>query len=205
MSHTTGSEEESPRDAQLQSSNGVQEAGYPVPWSFYPDRVGLPSPEYERFMGLRDRILGVVRARSDEGDEFLDDLAEVLLDGDVTIPSDWLSAAVLPWRLATRLRKRRKQKAIYRGVVRCLLEQVFDPLLEFKMTARDILDAFDSGGIERDKVSLRQIQQVYVKVLNELKVGRLRDLMYREQLHHYVCLKVEEIKLSRQDWELNHR
>jgi len=82
---------------------------------------------------------------------------------------------------------------------------IFDPGLEFKMTKKDILDVFDANNLDRDKVSNQQIGQIYVRVINKLKVGELRDLTHEEQLNRYVCLKLEEIKMSRQDWELNGR
>ena len=84
-------------------------------------------------------------------------------------------------------------------------EQIFDPPLEFKMTKKDILDEFQANGISRDNVSSDQIEEIYVRVIRTLRVGELRDLTYEEQLHRYVLLKLYEIKITRNDWELNGR
>ena len=183
-----------------------QDAGHAIQPFFYPDRPVLsPSPEYEQFMAVRDRILGVIRLYQEEDSGFLDDLVETLLKTQAPIPEGPLTALFASRKVVTEFRKRRRQKVVYRAVVTCLLEQVFDPLQEFKMRAKDIRDAFHAKGIARDEVSSKQIEEIYVKIMMGLKSGPLRDMMYREQLHNYVRLKIEEITFSRQDWELNHR
>ena len=73
------------------------------------------------------------------------------------------------------------------------------------MIYKDILDAFEANGVSRDSVSNKQVGQIYVKVIQKLRAGELRDLTYEEALPRYVKIKLIEIEQSRQDWEINHR
>src|SRR5262249_19143962 len=99
--------------------------------------------------------------------------------------------------------KRRRKGELLGKVANSILEQVFDPLLEYKLTKKDVLDAFTANGLDRDKVTRDQINQLYVKIIHTLQVGELRDLTYKNNLQGYVKIKLKEIKWSRRDWEAN--
>lgn len=172
---------------------------------FHPQPVRTPSLEYVKFMEVRQKILNVIRNESQEKKKVLDDIVDTLLEYDRDIPTDILSSLLALLKLGKKVREERKKRELYRRVASSILEQIFDPLLEFKLTKKDILDTFEANDMEREKVSNQQINQIYVKVLHKLKVGKLRDLTLEQLLHQYVRLKLEEINFSRQDWELNGR
>ena len=73
------------------------------------------------------------------------------------------------------------------------------------MSMKSIRDAFQANGMRRDTVSNDQIEEIYVRVTEALSAGQLRDLIYDEQIYKYVRIKLEEIKLSRDDWLTNWR
>lgn len=172
---------------------------------FQPQPILTSSHEYIEFMKVRQKILSIVRNESEEKQKVLDDIVNSLLELDPSLPT---GTVALLWNVITlgkNIRDKRRKRELLQKVVNSILEQIFDPGLEFKMTKKDILDAFEVNCIERDDISSKQISQIYVKVLHMLKVGQLRDLTYEEQLHLYVRLKIQEITYSRQDWELNGR
>ncbi len=171
--------------------------------NFHPDRTQTTSPEYNEFLRVRQIILNVIRNDTPQKRKVLDDLVEVLLENDVDLPTDIISGALKIIGVGKKVREIRKKREIYTNVIISILEQIFDPLLEYKMTTKDILDAFEANGINRNNANNNQLNQIYVKVIHKLQVGELRDLTFEEQLYRYVQLKLTEIKISRQDWELN--
>ena len=172
---------------------------------FHPEPLRGTSPAYEEFMRVRNNILDVIRSETPEKKKVLDDLVDTLLRYDKDIPTDPLSGIVALFGIGKKVKDLRTKRELYLKIVASILEQIFDPGLEFKMTKKEILDAFEANDINRNKVSNDQISQIYVKVIHKLKVGELRDLTYEEQLHRYVQLKLWEIIQSRNDWELNGR
>lgn len=182
---------------------GSPSVGTDVP--FYPRSVQASDPDYLHWVSVRTKIVDVVRNPSQERERVVDDIADALLNHDRQIPTGLAAAAQTVFLLGKNIREKRKKREQFRQVVRSLLEQIFDPVLDFRMTAKDILDAFEANDVARSSVSSEQIGQVYVKVIHKLRVGELRDLTYEEELNRYVQLKLSHIQLSRQDWELNHR
>lgn len=178
---------------------------HPLEPFFHPQPLRAPSPEYEEFMRVRQRILDVIRNESPEKKRVIADLVDVLIEYEVNIPSNPLSVLLSAFHIVKKVRSKRQRRELYTKIIVSLLEKLFDPGLEFKMRKKDILDTFDANDLDRDRVSNPQILQIYVRVIHKLEVGELRDLTYEEQLNRYVRLKLEEIKLSRQDWELNGR
>jgi hypothetical protein len=177
----------------------------PIEPFFYPQPLRAPSPEYEEFMRVRQKILNVIRNETPEKKKVLDDLVDTLIKYDKDIPTNILSGILAVVGVGKKIHALRKKRELYTKVIASILEQIFDPGLEFKMMKKDILDAFEANDIDRDKVSNQQISLIYVKVIHKLQVGELRDLTHEEQLYRYAQLKFREIKLSRQDWELNGR
>jgi len=171
----------------------------------FPEPVIGPSREYAEFMRVRQRILDIIRQASDEKTKVVDDIADALLLHDHNLPTDLLSVVLAVFGTGKKVYERRRRRELYRKIVNSLLEQLFDPALEFKMSKKDILDCFDAHGIIREQVSPQQVTQIYVRVIHKLRVGELRDLTWEEELHRYVGMKLREINLSRQDWELNGR
>ena len=171
----------------------------------FPELMPGPSPEYRRFMQVRQRILDIIRQASDEKTKVVDDIADALLSHDTNLPTDIVSVVLGVFGTGRKVYERRRRRELYRKIVNSLLEQLFDPALEFKMTKKDILDCFDAHGIIRDHVVPQQVTQIYVRVIHKLKVGELRDLTWEEELHRYVGMKLREINQSRQDCELNGR
>ena len=172
---------------------------------FYPNSEPKSGPEYREFMELRERVLDVIRVNSEEKQRAVDDLVESLLEHDYAIPTGPMELIQNIALLGQAYRAKSKKREAFRRIVTALLEQIFDPSLEFRMTHKDILDAFEANGIPRNSVSTEQISQIYVRVLQKMRVGELRDLTYQEELHRYSKIKLDEIAFSRQDWELNHR
>ena len=146
------------------------------------------TPREELFNIHRGHIASILTQYAGQDDKALDKITNYMME-----------------KISHVIRKERKKRELYRRVASSILEQIFDPLLEFKLTKKDILDTFEANDMEREKVSNQQINQIYVKVLHKLKVGKLRDLTLEQLLHQYVRLKLEEINFSRQDWELNGR
>lgn len=173
--------------------------------ALHPQVTHGPSLEYVEFMRVRQKILDIVRADTPEKIRVVDDVADALLKSDTSLPTDLLSGALAIFGLGRKIYELRRRREIYKKVINAILEQIFDPGIEFKMTKRDILDVFEAYGMERDKVSPQQVSLIYVKVIHKLRVGELRDLTWEEQMHKYVSLKLREIYYSRQDWELNGR
>jgi len=188
------------------SGGAISAAVQPVASFFHPQLVLKASPEYEEFMRVRQKILAVVRTASPhQTKKVIEDIVDALLDHDKDIPTGLLAGISALIGIGKKVKARKKKRETYEKVVRAILEQIFDPGLEFKMTRKEILDAFSAKGINRDMVSRDQIEQIYVLVIDKLQVGELRDLTYEEQLFRYVKLKLTEIKTSRQDWDLNGR
>ena len=132
-------------------------------------------------------------------------LLDALLEHDYSLPSGPMEILQNVVLLGKAFRDRKKKREAFQCVVVSILEQIFDPALEFRMTYKDILDCFEANGLSRSSVSNEQVSQIYVRVLQKLRVGELRDLTYEEDLHRYVKMKMEEIESSRKDWELNYR
>lgn len=172
---------------------------------FYPRPTLAPSAEYAEFIRVREKVLDVIRTETPEKSKVLDDIVDALLEYDKGLPTGLLSSALAVVGLGKKVTETTRRRVLYRKVVASILEQIFDPGLEYRLTQRDILDAFEANGLDRAKVTSQQIGQIYVKVVHKLRVGELRDLTYEEQLYRYVRLKLSEIMVSRQDWELNGR
>ena len=182
-----------------------QKQQHPIEPFFYPQKLPAASdPEYAEFLRIRKEILSVIRSDTSQN-KLVNDIVDALLGYEKGVPTDALSILKAVATLGRSIHAQRKKRLILTKVVAMLLEQVFDPMLSFMMTSKDILDAFECCGDDREKVRPVQIGQIYVHVLAKLKVGVLRDVTYSEQLHSYVRIKIEHIKYSRADWELNRR
>ena len=190
---------------QIQETVVVPTAMRPIEPFFHPQALRDPSPDYEEFMSVRQKILDVIHNETPENKKFIEDVSEALLQCDGYIPMDIVSGILAVAKVGKKVKYIRKQRVLYTKVITSVLEMIFDPVLEFKMTKKDILDVFDANGIDRDKVYSKQIGHIYVKVIHKLQTGVLRDIAYEAQLYRYVQLKLWEIKLSRQDWDINGR
>jgi hypothetical protein len=173
--------------------------------AFLPAEKTGPETDYLQYVNTRATILQVVRAGDQESPKLIGELADALIELDPELPTGVLAALRSSLKFGKVVRERKKRRELYRKVTRSLLEKLFDPLLEFKMTVKDILDAFDANGLDRQKVAQDQITKIYVMVLESLKVGEIRDRALDEFLAIYVRMKIREVTLSRQDWELNWR
>lgn len=161
--------------------------------------------DYRQFMDIRIKILNVIRSDDAKTQEIASDIVDAVLGYEKGIPCDATSVFHALRNLSKSVRDQHKERAAFTKATQCLLEQIFDPGLEFKMTKKDILDVLEASGYDRHKVSDDHVRKMYVQVLAQLKTGHLRDLTYETLFHHYVRLKIYEITVSRQDWELNQR
>jgi hypothetical protein len=173
--------------------------------AFLPAESNSPSVAYIQYVTTRAVILAIVRKSDGVPPRLIEELADALIELDPDLPTGWIGALRSSFKFGKTFRERQKRRELYRKVTRSLLEKLFDPLLEFKMTVKDIYDAFDANGLDRQKVTHEQIEKIYVLVLESLKVGEIRDRALEESLALYVRLKINEVTLSRQDWELNWR
>jgi hypothetical protein len=171
--------------------------------NFYPSAL-TPNPAYVRFVEVRERLLTVVRS-GDAATVVINDIADALLDADPEMPASVFGIVKSLAKLSLKFLERRARRELYAKVVALLLEKCFDPTLASKMTVKEIRDTFVACGLPREQITPEQIELVYVKVLEKLTAGTLRDFIFKEGLHEYVHLKIEEITYSRQDWELNGR
>ena len=92
--------------------------------AFHPQPIKEPSPEYVEFLGVRQRILDVIRTDSPKKQKFIVDLADALLDYDKSLPSNLSSSLVTILSLGKRVHERTKRRALYMDVLRSLLEQI---------------------------------------------------------------------------------
>lgn len=177
----------------------------PIESNFYPQKNGI-SQEYVAFMGDRENILDCIRKSNEEENSLFEDIVDTLIECDLNVTIDPIALILNKTIFFFKIRnEREKQKEVYRRVVNSILEKIFDPMLEFKMTKKDILDVFEAKGIDRNKVTNAQISKIYVKVLDKLTVGELRDITLKKNLHQYIHMKINEITISREVWELNGR
>ena len=87
-----------------------------------------------------------------------------MLEKDKDIPTGINSLLLWTVTLGKTVWDKNKKRGLYRKVIVAILEQIFDPNLEYKMTKKDIVDAFQAQGMDRDKVFDGQIGYSYVKV-----------------------------------------
>ncbi|KAF5423350.1 MAG: hypothetical protein C5S45_01045 [Candidatus Methanocomedens sp.] len=171
---------------------------------FHPTSVQKPSPEYIQFVEVREEILIVIRNKIEPKDKFLDEIIDAILDADPSVPTGIDAFVRNVLSCGKVYLKKKHKKELLRNVVISLLEQIFDPALEFKMNPKDILHAFEANGIGRENIFLKQISQIYIKILHKIRVGVLRDLTYEQQLQLYVKMKINEIDTARIYWELSY-
>jgi len=176
--------------------------------SVYPELRAESSPIYAEFMAddTRCKILHLVRRACEQHEKLLDDVVDALLEVDPQWSADavfYLKNVIL---LGANVRRRRKRQKIIREVVRSLLEKLFDPALEFRMTRKDILDTFEACGLKRSEVADDLVGEMYVVVLHKLSVGELRDLLHKDEVFlRYASLKIRELGYSRLGWEVSGR
>src|SRR6185295_19493890 len=108
--------------------------------TLFPEPTIGPSREYAEFTRVRQRILDIVRQASSEKNKVVDDIADALLSHDNSLPTDIISVVLGVFGAGRKVYERRRRRELYRKIVNSLLEQLFDPALEFKMTKKDILD-----------------------------------------------------------------
>lgn len=174
----------------------------PVEAFFHP--VTKPSKEYLDFMNFRRQILNIIRTNSSHKSKLISDIVDALCKADIA-NGVWPTIKNILGKIKE-IPSERNKRGAYRKVTISLLEQLFDPILECKLTKKDILDTFHANGINRDCVSSEMIEKIYVIILDKLKTGEIRDLTFEDHLlTNYCLLKIDEIKYSRQDWELYHR
>jgi len=193
------------RDEQASRATALVPVGPQAVASYlHPQRPLGPSPAYVEFMEIRSTILDIVRRDSDQQEKLLGDIVDALCEVDPDWASDpmyWVKTLI---KLGSTVRHRRKKRETIKKAVRSLLEKIFDPALEFKMTKKDILDTCEACGLKRDDVSGHMVRRMYVVIVEKLEVGELRDLVYEEpRLLGYASLKRRELRSSRLDWEVS--
>lgn len=171
----------------------------------YPALGSETGSDHRTAIKRHQQILDVIRRESAERNQAVDDITEALLANDRSLPTGPMKLIQNVVLLGKASRDRQQKAQKFRRVVISLLEQIFDSTLGFKMAYADILDTFEANGFPRGSISNEQVSQVYVRIVHKLKAGELRNLAYKEGLHDYIQEKLKEIRLSRQDWALNHR
>jgi hypothetical protein len=199
------------------SSSSEQPAKLPVPSgdtqenqdlvvpNFYPDSVQTPDPGYTRYLKFRNDLIALIRTPATDIHKDANDLVDALLEKDLEMPTGILHGVGIALKLTKKAREKGKRRKIYHAVVIALLEKVFDPTLDFKMTSKNIRDTFVSNGLSREDIRDEHIDLIYVRVLEALRSGKLRDLIHEHAIYDYVHKKIEEISFSRSSWELNER
>ncbi len=188
----------------------VSTVTYPIEPFFHPEPRREPSSEYmefycEEFIRVRQMLLDAIRNKVHENKGILDDFIDSLLMGDPDIPTDILSTIQIFFKVGGKARRKTKKRELYRKVVVSLLEKIFDPELEFKMTSKRIHDTFQANGLDRHKVTGSQIDTVYSRIVEKLETGLLRDITHknREYLLRYVRVKLNEIEICWSAWRCN--
>lgn len=157
---------------------------------------------YQRFIAVRKTIIGLID-QDNKNESVLDDVADALLEKDIEFPTGIHGFVKTIFTLGKNVREKRILRGKYKEAMNCILQQIFDPQLQFKMTAKDIRDACEANGVPREKITFDSIGIIYVKVLNRIKTGPLRNAQLEEDISGYMALKLEEIRLSRAEWELS--
>ena len=83
-----------------------------------------------------------------------------------------------------------------------MLQQLFDPSLDFQMTVLQIRDAYQNAGADRNSITTEQIESIYAKCELALRQGPLRRLILQQKLESYVNAKLTDIAASRLQWKL---
>jgi len=164
------------------------------------------SPAYEEYMRIRSRILDLIHEELDQDESVLEDIVDAICETKLNLTADIVYWAQIILTLGLQARKIRKERKILSKTIYSLLEQIFDPLLEFKMRHKDILDCLEANGYARDQVTDKLIGRIYVVILNKLRTGTFRRLVDEEPLLiSYIRMKLMEIGDSRLNWEVNSR
>jgi len=153
---------------------------------------------YNEGIEKREEIINFIRSNSHITEKVSSDLADSILETEIN--TSILAIAV---SFGKNLREKTKKRTIYSNVINSILEKIFDPTCDFKMTKQDIIDTFEAKGLERDDVKSTHISKIYVCVLEQLMVGDLRDLTFNPLVGPYVAKKLRDIKESRSAWRLN--
>lgn len=183
--------------------------GTPSERSPRPSLVATSSPQYtdivrarrSEIVRVRQKVRGLAQHESPEQNGVFEKIVNALIQYDKDIPTDPLSGLLAVFRIGKRVREVQEKKELYRRIVTSILEQVFDPDLEFRMTRKEVVDIFEANDIDRDRVARQQISQIYSRVLHNLKTGIIRDFILEEGLEGYIRLKLEDISDSREKWE----
>lgn len=108
----------------------------PIEPFFHPQPLRDHSLDYEEFVSVRQRILDVIRNETPEKKKVIDDIVYVLLEYDTNIPTGLLSGILASVKIGKRFRAVRTKRKLYTKVVTSIIEAIFDPGLEFKMTKK---------------------------------------------------------------------
>lgn len=167
---------------------------------FFPQSI-LDNPDYQHYLSKREKLLNIIRKNSAGIAPVVDDIVDLLLDSE--IPTGTIGAITTFFKIAKKARKNQKQREAFKKAIIDILEQIFDPTLFYRLTSKDIKDAFCNHGFDREKLTAKQIAHVYTKISMSLKTGIIRDLIFDEGLITYIHLKLEQIKESEQNWKLS--
>ena len=113
----------------------------------------------ERDPCVRAKLVDFIRSHADKKEHAINDLVDSLFDQTYTLPDSLIGIVKNIALIGKSYRDRRKRREALRRVVVSLLEQVFDPVLQFRMQYKDILDTFQANDIDRDSVSHDQYKR----------------------------------------------
>jgi hypothetical protein len=174
----------------------------PAALSFFPrDEESI---DYAVFKAKRGTLLATIRGNQPEQVRAVTAVVDALIELDPELPTGTLAALKTVLKLGKTVRERARRRELYAQVVSSLLEKLFDPFLEFKMTKKDILDTFQARGLDRERVQHSQIDTIYVMVKENLQTGPLRDMTFQDpDLALYVRMKIRELEWSRTQWRID--
>lgn len=174
----------------------------PAALSFFPRAE--ESIDYVVFKAKRGALLTIIRGNEPEQVRAVTAVVDALIDLDPELPTGALAALKTVLKLGKTVHQRARRRELYAQVVSSLLEKLFDPFLEFKMTKKDILDTFQARGLDRERVQHSQIDTIYVMVKENLQTGPLRDMTFQDpDLALYVRMKIRELEWSRAQWRID--
>jgi len=157
---------------------------------------------YQRFAAIRKPLCTFIRHQTPEKERLITEITDALIAGDKE-PKGLIAIGFALLGLAHKLKANREKRTIFTKTTNSLLEKIHDPDLDFRMEQREILDTFQANGMPREKVSVQQIQSIYVHVLEALKTGKLRDKAWQDPLLlEYTRYKIDVITRSRDAWQL---
>ncbi len=154
---------------------------------------------YRSYIEKRNEIISVIRnGKVLKKEEWIAGVVDTIIEDQADLTS---ILSIL--KLGKKYKLKMTMKKASNVVISDLLEKIFDPILQFKLTEKDIKDCFEANGIDRDRITRDNISTIYSSILNLLESGKIRDELHSQGVIFYAQLKIDEIRMSRMQWEVS--